>query len=219
MEDFPLEPDYRVPRDLKQDYWLYQRFARLAAAEYDGFVVGDSVVWGVYSKRPETLSHYLNKQAGGERFVNFGMIGCHPLALEGLIRHYASSISGKNVVLQCNLLWLKSPKEDYQEYDDKAPEAPETLFHIGLIPQFVPDVPRYRKQEISRRLSILVEQRLPSQPMGQSPAAGVLSPGVDSDLDHGAPLRRPGETVDARVCRRPTIRWKTCKSPGSRIPG
>src|ERR1700677_3127507 len=67
VEDFPLETDYRVPRDLKQDYWLYQRFARRAASKYDGFVVGDSVVWGVFAKRPQTLSHYLNKQAGGER--------------------------------------------------------------------------------------------------------------------------------------------------------
>ncbi len=157
LEDFPLEPDYRVPREFKQDYWLYQRFSHLAATDYDSFVVGDSVVWGFFSKRPETLPHYLNKQAGGERFANFGMIGAHPLALEGLVRHYAGGITDKKVLLQCNLLWLKSPKEDLQVRDPD--RTAEVVFHAGLIPQFVPNVPAYN-QDMSRRLSILVEQRL-----------------------------------------------------------
>ena len=157
VEAFPLEDDYRIPRELKQDYWLYQRFSRLAASKYDNFVVGDSVVWGVFARRPETLPHYLNQQAGGERFANFGMIGAHPLALEGLVRHYAPGIAGKNVVLQCNLLWLTTPKEDMQiRLTDETADA---VFHAGLVPQFWPDLPRYR-QPISKRLGILIQQRV-----------------------------------------------------------
>ena len=159
IEDFPLEDDYRIPRQLKEDYWLYQRFAQRSAPRYDGFVIGDSVVWGQYAKRSETLSHYLNERAGRERFVNFGMNGAHPLALEGLIRHYGGAICAKDVVLHCNLLWLSSPKLDLQEKTDEAVEA--AVFHASLVPQFVPYIPAYDKQEISPRLGILVQQRLP----------------------------------------------------------
>jgi hypothetical protein len=157
VEPFPFEPDYRIPREQKQDYWLYQRFSHLAASEVDGFVVGDSVVWGFFSKRNETLSHYLNRQAQEERLANFGMIGAHPLALEGLIRHYAVGITGKNVLLQCNLLWMKSPEEDLQIRDPDKTVA--SINHVGLIPQFTPRVPAYN-QDVTRRLSILVDQRL-----------------------------------------------------------
>lgn len=35
LEPFPLEADYRIPHDLSNDYWLYERFAGLAAEHGD----------------------------------------------------------------------------------------------------------------------------------------------------------------------------------------
>jgi hypothetical protein len=154
-EKFALEPDYRIPHDLSNDYWLYECFAGLAADHYDTLLVGDSVVWGEYVTRQETLAHYLNELTGKERFANLGLDGAHPLALGGLVEFYAESVSGKNVVLQCNPLWMSSRRADLQ--DDRA----EGKFnHPRLVPQFAPSVPAY-KAEISPRLGIVVERWLP----------------------------------------------------------
>jgi hypothetical protein len=155
LEPFPLDADYRMPHDLGNDYWLYERYAGLAAERYDTVLIGDSVVWGEYVTRQETLSHYLNEQSGEERCVNLGLDGAHPLALEGLVKHYAGSIAGRNVVLHCNLLWLSSPKTDLQ--DDKVTE----FNHPRLVPQFWPRKPPSYKEEVSPRLGTLVEQRFP----------------------------------------------------------
>ena len=114
-EKFALEPDYRIPHDLSNDYWLYERFAGLAADHYDTLLIGDSVIWGEYVTRQETLSHYLNELAGQERYANLGLDGAHPLALGGLVEFYAESVSGKNVLLQCNPLWMSSRRADLQD--------------------------------------------------------------------------------------------------------
>ncbi len=155
VENFSLEPDHRMPHDLSSDYWLYERFAALAADRYDTLLLGDSVVWGEYVTGQETLSHYLNELSGQERYANLGLDGAHPLALTGLVEHYCpGSVSGKNVLLQCNPLWMSSPRADLQ--DDKATE----FNHPRLVPQFVPKVPSY-KEEISTRIGIVVEGHLP----------------------------------------------------------
>jgi hypothetical protein len=153
FEAFPLEADYRMPRDFGHDYWLYERYAGLAAAKYDTLILGDSVVWGEYTKRHETLSHYLNRRAGRERYANLGLDGAHPLALAGLIQHYAAGIRGKSVMLHCNPMWLHDAKPDLQ--GDRA-----DVNHPRLVPQFFPRIPAYQ-EEVSQRLGILVEQRLP----------------------------------------------------------
>src|SRR5438309_1830688 len=101
-EPFEPGPDYRMPHELSNDYWLYQRFGDLAAARYDTVLIGDSVIWGEYATPAETLSHYLNEQSGQERYANLGLDGAHPLALLGLVQHYAGSVRGKNVILHCN---------------------------------------------------------------------------------------------------------------------
>jgi hypothetical protein len=152
-EEFTLEPDYRMPRELSDDYWFYERYVSLAADEYDTLVLGDSAVWGEFVARDETLSHFLNKQVGSERFANIGLNGAHPLALEGLVEHYASNVTGKNVLLQCNPTWLRSLKTDLRNVDAE-------VNHERLVPQFVPAVPAY-KVEISPRLGVLVERRVP----------------------------------------------------------
>jgi hypothetical protein len=153
-EPLALEADYRLPHDLSNDYWLYERAAGLAAEQYDTLLLGDSVIWGEYVTGKGTLSHYLNEQSGKQRYANLGLDGAHPLALLGLVRHYAGSITGKNVVLHCNPLWLTSLRRDLQ--DEEATE----FNHPRLVPQFVPRSPSY-KEEISTRIGVVVEQHVP----------------------------------------------------------
>jgi hypothetical protein len=145
VEEFEPEPDYRMPYVLRSDYWHYERYAQLAAAHYDVLVIGDSVVWGQYSTRQETLSHYLNEQSGSERFANLGLPGGHPAALAGLLQYYGGAIKGKKVLLHCNPLWMSSPEQDLQE------QTQQSINHPELIPQFFPHLPRY-KAEVSKRL-------------------------------------------------------------------
>jgi hypothetical protein len=156
-EKFPMEADYRTPHDLSNDYWLYERWSGMAADRYDTLLIGDSVIWGEYTNRQETLSHYLNEIGGRERYANLGLDGAHPLALRGLVEYYAKDVKGKNVVLECNPLWLSSPKADLQ--DEKATE----FSHPRLIPQFVPRVPAYplERKNMSERIGIAVERQLP----------------------------------------------------------
>jgi hypothetical protein len=154
VEPFPAGPDYRMPHDLGNDYWLYERWAGLAAGRCDTVILGDSVVWGEYVTRQETLSHDLNELAGREHCANLGLDGAHPLALTGLVEHYAAAVSGKTVVLQCNPLWLSSPRADLQ--DDKATD----FNHPRLVPQFAPRIPGY-KEEVSPRLGVVEEQHVP----------------------------------------------------------
>lgn len=158
LEPLLSEPDSRIAHDLGNDYWLYERFADRAAKECDTVLIGDSVIWGEYVLPRETLSHYLNEQTGKERFANLGLDGAHPLALSGLVEHYAGSVKGKNVVLECDLRWMISPEEDLQ--DDKKINQ---FHHLNLVPQFFPRIPPYKK-DISPRLGVLIEQRTPLAP-------------------------------------------------------
>jgi hypothetical protein len=153
VERFDLDPDYRMPYDLSNDYWLYERYSRLAAIHSDTLLVGDSVVWGQYVTREQTLSHYLNEQAHDEQFANLGLDGAHPVALAGLLEHYAGGVTGKNVILQCNPLWMSSPKHDLQIDEEFR------FNHPRLVPQFSPDIRCY-KEDYSPRIGIAVEQRL-----------------------------------------------------------
>jgi hypothetical protein len=154
VEPFDLEPDYRIPYDLNEDYWFYERCTRLAVKEYETLLIGDSVIWGQYALREATLGHYLNQEFDRERCVNLGLNGAHPVALYGLLEHYGASIRGKQVLLHFNPLWLSSPTNDLQ--GDK--DIP--FNHPRLVPQFRPWLARY-KEEISPRLGVLVEQRVP----------------------------------------------------------
>jgi hypothetical protein len=154
VENFEPGPDYRIPYELSADYWLYERYACLAAARCDTLVLGDSVVWGEYVTPSQTLAHYLNERAGSARFANLGLDGAYPAALSGLVEHYASDVRGKTVLLQWNALWMSSPRRDLQD-----PKS-DDLNHLRLVPQFVPRIPAY-KAEISMRLGVMVEEHVP----------------------------------------------------------
>ena len=154
LDRFSPEEDYRQPYELSNDYWQYQRYCRLACMEYDTVVIGDSVVWGHYFSKDNTLSHYLNEQSGGEHFANLGLDGIHPAAMKGLIRYYGKDIKNKNVILHFNPLWMSSPKHDL--HTDK-----EFNFnHPKLVAQFSPKIPCY-KASFSTKISNVIKRYIP----------------------------------------------------------
>jgi hypothetical protein len=154
LERLEPGPDYRLPYELGNDYWLYNRYCRWACAHYETLVIGDSVIWGHYVLKDNTLSHYLNEAAGSNQFANLGVDGIHPAALAGLVKYYGRDITDKNVVLHLNPLWMSSRKHDLQT--DK-----EFHFdHPKLVPQFTPKIACY-KESYSNRLSIVIERYVP----------------------------------------------------------
>lgn len=151
VEKFETDRDYRIPYTLSKDYWLYQRRMEQATSPANILVIGDSVVWGEYVLPDGTLSHFLNAQSGSQRFVNAGVNGLYPLAIEGLVENYAN-LKERTIVLHCNVLWMSSPKADLQD------PKPQAINHSRLLPQFS-KIPSY-KADANERLSVLVERNM-----------------------------------------------------------
>lgn len=154
VEPLEMGADYRLPFEFNSDYWLWSRAAAQAAATHETVVLGDSVVWGVYVKPGETLSHYLNAQEGRDRYANLGINGAQPVALAGLVEYYGGAIRGKRVLIQCNPLWMNSPKRDLREDEEYA------FFHQALTPQFFPSIPCY-KETVSNRIGKIFDRSSP----------------------------------------------------------
>lgn len=154
-ETFERSADYRIPYELSNDYWLYQRHLEEAAGnEHSIFVVGDSVVWGEYVTPDGTLSHFLNEEAGGQHhFVNAGLNGLFPLALEGLLADFSAPLAERRIVLHANLLWMTSPQADLSTTKEQA------FNHQSLVPQFSPEIPCYRAV-FDRRLGHLANRKV-----------------------------------------------------------
>jgi hypothetical protein len=154
VETFDTGPDYRIPYQLSKDYWLYQRWLTKLSDPQQVAVIGDSVIWGEYVSRQGTLSHFLGAEsARPDRFVNCAMNGLFPLALEGLIEHYAPSLHRRKIILHSNVLWMSSPQADLSD-------AKEQVFnHSRLVPQFRRHISPYRA-DASERLSVLVERNV-----------------------------------------------------------
>jgi hypothetical protein len=156
LEAFSSPVDYRIPYDLSEDYWLFKEFSRSACDSDKTLVIGDSVIWGHYVERDQTLSHFLNNLAGKERFINLGLDGSHPMALLGLIKHYGKAVKDKKVILHMNLLWLSSEEADLQT------EKEFRFNHPRLVPQFRPQIPCYT-ESVSGRIGIVLERFFPIQ--------------------------------------------------------
>jgi hypothetical protein len=154
IEPFRPGPDYRIPFSLGSDYWMYDRYCHIACADDRTLLIGDSVIWGHYVAAEETLSHYLNAAVGGPKFVNLGVDGIHPIAMSGLLECYGKPVVAKRVILQCNLLWMSSPRHDLQT--DKA----FSFNHPDLVPQFYPRIPCYA-EPLSARLGIVMGRHVP----------------------------------------------------------
>lgn len=151
LERFEPGPNHRIPYALSKDYWLYER--RLQQITPTNIaVVGDSVIWGEYVRLDGTLPHFLNEQCGRPgKFVNAGVNGMFPLALEGLIRYYGQALRQRKVILHCNVLWMTSPKADLSTAKE------ERFNHADLVPQFSPRIPCY-KADFNHRLAAIVER-------------------------------------------------------------
>jgi hypothetical protein len=154
IERFETGPDYRIPYSLSKDYWLYNRRLQGLSDQTKIVLLGDSVVWGEYVLPEGSLSHFLNQQApGADRFINGGVNGLFPLALEGLVHSYAKPLHRRKIILHCNLLWMSSPKADLQTTKE------EKFNHSRLVPQFSPRIPCY-KTDANERLSVVIERNV-----------------------------------------------------------
>ena len=162
-ERFDHNDDYRVPYELSNDYWLYERHLQQSRDDASNpiFVVGDSVMWGEYVRADGTLSHFLNEQhqddnelneGDSAHYINAGINGQFPLALEGLVRYHADPIRNQKVLLHCNLLWMSSPEADLSG------EKEQTFNHAALVPQFRPRLACYRASR-EQRLGYMVRRR------------------------------------------------------------
>ena len=154
LEKFGSLPDYRLPHELSNNYWLFTRWSRYASSRYPVLIIGDSVIWGHYVKREHTLSHYLNEQAGENIFANMGVDGIHPAAMLGLIKYYGKDISNRGVILHLNPLWMSSKKADLQG------EEEFRFNHPRLVPQLIPNLAAYRPS-FAEKISVVAERSLP----------------------------------------------------------
>jgi lysophospholipase L1-like esterase len=153
IERFDTGPDYRVPYQLSRDYWLYERWLDRVTDPRQVVVLGDSVVWGEYVLPNGTLSHFLNQQAGQQnRFVNGGVNGLFPLALEGLVRYYGGALRDRKIILHWNVLWLSSAKADLSTAKE------EPFNHPQLVPQFFPRIPCYKAPAADRFNNVIVRE-------------------------------------------------------------
>lgn len=149
MERFEPDVDYRMPYDLTEDYWFFDRYCGSMAEEGRTLVFGDSFIWGQYVEKDASLTHFLNQLAGEERFANTGLDGAHPMALAGLMEHHCAGLRGGRVILHLNLLWLSSPQADLQS------EREINFNHPRLVPQFLPPIPAYG-ESVSGRIGIVM---------------------------------------------------------------
>ena len=100
------------------------------------------------------FSHFLNAEsARPDRFINCAMNGLFPLALEGLIEHYARSLHHRKIILHSNVLWMSSPKADLS---DAKRTGLQSLAPGATIP--ASDLPL--RADASERLSAVVERNV-----------------------------------------------------------
>lgn len=145
IERFETGPDYRIPYALSKDYWLYQRRLEQTIPADSIPVLGDSVIWGEYVRPDGTLTHFLNQGSGQpERFVNCGVNGLFPLAMEGLVEYYGGSLRDRKLIVHCNVLWMSSPRADLSS------KREQDFNHAPLVPQFSPRIPCYRADASNR---------------------------------------------------------------------
>ena len=154
LEGFTPSANYRLPYAMSGDYWMFERWCDYAAKRYPCIMLGDSVIWGPYVKKDETLTQVLNKTVGRDIFANLGVDGLHPAAMKGLIDNFTTSLRNTKVIINLNPLWLSSNRLDLQEDE-------ETRFnHPELVPQFF-SKPRCYQAEFSERVRNELNRHVP----------------------------------------------------------
>jgi len=165
MEPFQPSVDYRIPYRYSEDYWLYARYAGYASSRYPVAVIGDSVMWGHYVRPRETLTHFVNQEAGTPLCANLGLDGTRQVALTGLIRYYAKDISGQGVILHLNPLWMSSPEADMSSQDRSADAEPGSR---SLLSKLLSGEGQDEQESVRLNHAPLVPQ-LSSRPHGYKP--------------------------------------------------
>ncbi len=156
-------PDFRLSYNLRDDYYSYQKWAEYAAENYDVMFIGDSVIWGMYTDNEHTLAHYYNELHEKPIAANLGIDGLHPVALEGLVKHFGGAIKDKKVYLYFNALWLNDPKFDLSGRPKMNADGDlenVAVMHPRLIPQFDYQI-AYYDEPLKKRMGNLMEQTLP----------------------------------------------------------
>jgi len=150
VEKFQVGPGYRIPYALSRDYWLYERWIGKNIQPNKVIILGDSVVWGEYVDPQGSYGVFLTKKSDrGQEFINGGVNGLFPLAMEGMVDHYLKLPKGQKIVVHCNLLWLTSPEADLSTKKE------EHFNHARLVPQFFPKIPCYRADANERLVASL----------------------------------------------------------------
>lgn len=152
-EPVGVDENKRLPYELNNDYWLIKQCFFRACSEQKRVVMGDSFVWGTYVEANETLTAHLNSSAAGNRFVNLGLNGGHPVALYGLLKHYCEGVTDSKIILHFNPVWLCNRKYDLQS------AKPFNVNRPHLIPQFFIDIPAY-KASINQRLDEIIKREV-----------------------------------------------------------
>ena len=135
LEPLDAGPDWRIPSESSEDYWLVNRWTNEVAHQQQVLLVGDSVVWGEFSKPDETLASYLTALSPEVTFANGGLKGLCPLAYSALLSDVISVRRQTGIVLHFNPIWLTSPQRDLQE------NRPTLVNHQMLLPQVWPHIP------------------------------------------------------------------------------
>ncbi len=208
--------DQRIARPLAEDYWLYRKRLQGMSSWAEGselgvLVVGDSVVWGEYVPGDATLSAELGRLVPGARFLNGGLNGLHPLAIEGLLRDYGQPLrngptSCRNVLLHFNLLWLTSPERDLSASDQQG----LSFNHPSLLPQLWRSPPSY-DADASTRLGTIVERNW----MFQQWKRHIRLTHFDGQSLHGWTLSHPMENP-LGTWRRPAVLFEPETGPAAR---
>jgi hypothetical protein len=185
-EAFSPSIDYRHPYLYSEDYWLYARYSRYAAARYAVAIIGDSVVWGHYVEPQGTLSHFLNQEAGRPLFANLGLDGTRPMALAGLVRYYAKDIAGQGVILHLNPLWMSSPGADLHPARGGASGR---RWFAAQVERFLSGVPPAAAEDSRINHPALIPQ-LRSRPYGYHPSLGeMVGIGLERHVPYDAWVR------------------------------
>jgi len=149
-DNIDFSDNYRIPYRLGEDYFLYQKYVEQIKKDDSVLFLGDSVIWGHYVDNNNTIPAILNRSLGGDKFYNCGIDGIHPVALQGLISHYGSSIKNKKVIVGINLLWMSSPRHDLTGKQN------DEINHKSLLSQFSEEIPAYSatvEEKVSRIMS------------------------------------------------------------------
>ncbi len=146
--------NFRIPYSQGEDYFLFEKYTESLTKGKKIALIGDSVIWGHYTKREDTLSAVLNRKTGGDDFFNLGIYGIHPAALYGLIDRFAPSLHKRKIIAGVNPLWMSSKRHDLTG------EKNSEINHRRLLPQFSPSIPSY-DANCEEKISHIIKKTVP----------------------------------------------------------